>query len=127
MNNENLFYERHIFCCGNERPAGHPRGCCKERGGVDLRNYLKARAKEEGVEGIRVNAAGCLDRCELGAVLVIYPEGTWYTVQSRDDVDEIVEKHLKNGEIVTRLQLSNDQKELRTEQKPAALPDSSNC
>lgn len=120
MNNENLFYTRHIFCCGNERPAGHPRGCCKERGGVELRNYMKARAKEEGVEGIRVNAAGCLDRCEMGPVFVVYPEGVWYSCQTREDVDEIIEKHLKNGEIVTHLQLTNDQTELRPEQKTAA-------
>jgi (2Fe-2S) ferredoxin len=120
MNNDKLFYERHIFSCGNERPAGHPRGCCKERGGVELRNYMKSRAKEEGVEGIRVNAAGCLDRCELGPVFVVYPEGVWYSCQTREDVDEVVEKHLKNGEIVTRLQLTNDQTALRPEQKAAA-------
>ena len=120
MNNQALFYKRHIFCCGNERHAGHPRGCCKDRGGVELRNYMKARAKEEGIEGMRVNAAGCLDRCELGPVFVIYPEGVWYSCQRREDVDEIVEKHLKHGEIVTRLQLTNDQTALRPEQKPAA-------
>lgn len=114
------YFERHIFCCGNERPAGHPRGCCKERGGVELRNYMKARVSELKVEGVRVNMAGCLDRCELGAVMVIYPEGVWYTYATRDDIDEIVQTHLVDGEIVERLRLTNDQKELRSEQKPGS-------
>lgn len=117
------YFERHIFCCGNERPAGHPRGCCKERGGIELRNYMKARVSELKIESVRVNMAGCLDRCELGAVMVIYPEGVWYTYATRDDIDEIVQTHLVDGEIVERLRLTNDQKELRSEQKPAACND----
>jgi len=113
------YFERHIFCCGNERPAGHPRGCCKEKGGVELRNYMKARISELKIENTRVNMAGCLDRCELGAVMVIYPEGVWYTYATKDDIDEIVDSHIKDGKIVERLRLTNDQKELRAEQKPA--------
>lgn len=113
------YFERHIFCCGNERPAGHPRGCCKEKGGVELRNYMKARISELKIENTRVNMAGCLDRCELGAVMVIYPEGVWYTYATKDDIDEIVDSHIKGGTIVERLRLTNDQKELRAEQKPA--------
>lgn len=100
-----MFYKTHIFCCTNERPDGHPRGCCKARGADDVRNYLKARVKEEGIEGARVNAAGCLDRCELGPVLVIYPEGVWYRCATRADADEILESHLKNGKPVERLRL----------------------
>lgn len=112
MLGQDLYYQKHIFCCDNERPAGHPRGCCKERGGETLRNYLKARVKEEGLSGIRVNKAGCLDRCEAGAVMVIYPEGTWYTYASKEDVEEIIDKHLKKDEIVERLLLTKDQKDL---------------
>lgn len=113
------YFEQHIFCCGNERPAGHPRGCCKEKGGVELRNYMKARISELKIENTRVNMAGCLDRCELGAVMVIYPEGVWYTYATKDDIDEIIDSHIKGGTIVERLRLTNDQKELRAEQKPA--------
>jgi len=113
------FYKTHIFCCTNERPPGHKRGCCKEKGAEDLRNYLKARVKEEGIEGARVNNAGCLDRCELGPTIVIYPEGAWYTCATRADVDEIVESHLKKGVPVARLLLKNDQTELTPEQKAA--------
>jgi len=111
------YFKRHVFCCGNERPAGHVRGCCKEKGGVELRNYLKARVSELKIEDTRVNMAGCLDRCELGAVMVIYPEGVWYSYATRADIDEIAERHLMRGEIVGRLLLTPEQKELRAEQK----------
>lgn len=113
------YYKAHIFCCNNERPAGHPRGCCKEKGSDQLRNYMKARVKELGVADTRVNVSGCLDRCELGPVLVIYPEGVWYTAHNTADIDEIIERHLIKGERVERLILTVDQKELRAEQKPA--------
>tara|TARA_R110002124_G_scaffold63852_1_gene174824 strand:+ start:1003 stop:1419 length:417 start_codon:yes stop_codon:yes gene_type:complete len=106
------FYKAHVFCCNNERPAGHIRGCCREKGGVSLQNYMKVRAKELGIEKTRINKAGCLDRCELGPVMVIYPEGVWYHYATREDVDEILETHLLGGKIVERLQLENDQTEL---------------
>ncbi len=104
-----MFYKTHIFCCTNERPAGHPRGCCKERGAEPLRNYMKARLKELGVADTRVNVAGCLDRCELGPVMVIYPDGIWYTYKTKEDVDEIIEQHIKNNQPVARLLLRDDQ------------------
>jgi (2Fe-2S) ferredoxin len=113
-----MYYKAHVFCCTNERPPGHPRGCCKEKGAEKLRNYMKSRVKELGIEGVRINNAGCLDRCELGATLVIYPEGVWYTYATTADVEEIIERHLRKGERVERLLLTDDQtKELRAEQK----------
>lgn len=111
------YYGRHVFCCINERPLGHKRGCCLHRGGDGVQKYMKARVKQEGIENIRINKSGCLDRCELGPVVVVYPEGVWYTCQTREDVDEIIERHIKGGEIVARLALANDQEELRPEQK----------
>ena len=104
-----LFYDCHVFLCTNERMAGHPRGCCKSRGSEKLRDYMKARAKELGFAKVRINTAGCLDRCELGPTMVIYPEGVWYSVQTREDVDEVLDTHLKNGGRVTRLMLTPDQ------------------
>jgi (2Fe-2S) ferredoxin len=102
-----LFYTRHIFMCTNVRPDGHPRGCCMARaaegGGVEkLRGYAREKARQLGIESIRWNAAGCLDRCEFGPNMVIYPEGVWY-------IDEILETHVKNGGRVTRLMLQPDQ------------------
>jgi (2Fe-2S) ferredoxin len=104
-----LFYVAHVFCCTNVRPQGQPRGCCSAKGSERLRNYMKARVKELGLARVRINAAGCLDRCELGPTMVIYPEGVWYTYRSPADVDEILETHLMRGIRVERLMLLPDQ------------------
>jgi vanillate O-demethylase ferredoxin subunit len=104
------FYETHVFCCMNQREPGHPRSCCADRGSVDLKDYMKARAKELGIKKIRVNQSGCLERCELGAAMVIYPEGIWYTYSTKEDVDEILDRHIIKGEVVDRLVLDSDQK-----------------
>jgi len=103
------FFVRHVFCCTNQRDASDPRGSCQARGGVGLRNYFKKQVRQAGVEGVRVNAAGCLDRCEFGPTFVIYPEGIWYTAQSEADVDEIIQTHLVEGGRVERLMLAPDQ------------------
>tara|TARA_R110002153_G_scaffold147178_4_gene298423 strand:- start:151 stop:507 length:357 start_codon:yes stop_codon:yes gene_type:complete len=99
------FYDAHVFVCMNERPEGHERGSCARKGSVMLRNYFKARVKELGLERTRINQAGCLDRCELGPTLVIYPEGIWYHCETAEDVDEIISEHLQNGRRVERLML----------------------
>lgn len=104
------YYRLHIFACTNTRPEKHPRGSCAVRGGQKLRDYMKARAKELGIEAVRVNSAGCLDRCERGPVIVIYPEGVWYSAQSFEDIDEILDTHVINGGRVDRLMLSPDDK-----------------
>ena len=100
-----LYYEAHVFCCTNRRPAGHPRGCCADKGSEELRDYMKGRAKELGLKKVRVNIAGCLDRCELGPTVVIYPEGVWYSVATKEDVDEVLQTHLVQGGRVERLML----------------------
>jgi len=105
-----LFYRAHIFCCTNRRPAGHPRGCCAERGSEELRDHMKSQAKALGLKDVRVNMAGCLDRCELGPCIVIYPEGVWYSVHSKADVDEVLNVHVKQGGRVQRLMLQPDQR-----------------
>ena len=102
-----LYYRCHVFVCTNERPAGHPRGCCKNKGSEKLRDYMKARAKELGLKDVRINSAGCLDRCDKGPVIVVYPEDVWYTYVDQEDIDEIVESHLVNGKIVERLLVDN--------------------
>jgi (2Fe-2S) ferredoxin len=100
-----LFYRSHVFCCTNVRPEGHPRGSCARKDSEKLRNYMKARAKELGIKDTRINAAGCLDRCELGPTMVIYPEGVWYSYHSTADLDEILQKHVIEGGRVERLML----------------------
>ncbi len=103
-----LFYNRHVFFCTNERPDGHPRGCCKAKDAEKLRNYMKARAKEMGLERVRINASGCLDRCELGPTMVIYPEGVWYKCESMADVDRILKDHVEGKGRVNELMLMPD-------------------
>ena len=104
------YYEAHVFCCTNVRPPGHTRGCCAEKGAVKLRDHMKARAKELGLDSVRVNIAGCLDRCELGPTMVIYPEGVWYSVPTKEDIDEVLQKHLVEGGRVERLLLQTADK-----------------
>jgi (2Fe-2S) ferredoxin len=97
-------FERHIFICTNQRPNGHPRGCCQEKGSETIRECFKNEIKARGLKDkVRANAAGCLDNCELGPSVVIYPEGVWYRVQTPEDVREIMEEHIASGKVVGRL------------------------
>jgi (2Fe-2S) ferredoxin len=98
-----LYYRCHVFCCINERPENHERGSCSRRGSIRLRNYMKARAKELGLDDVRINASGCLDRCELGPTMVIYPDGVWYHYETLADVDEILQSHVAGSRPVERL------------------------
>jgi len=98
-----LYFQSHVFCCTNRRPDGHPRGSCAAKDSEKLRNYMKARAKELGIKGARINSSGCLDRCELGPSMVIYPEGIWYRYDTAADIDEILQKHVIEGGRVERL------------------------
>lgn len=102
------YYRRHIFFCCNQRDGG--RACCANHDAVPLRQYAKERIAQLGMPGlvpefehVRVNQAGCLGRCEMGPVLVVYPEGTWYTYLDKSDIDEIIEEHVLHHRIVERL------------------------
>ena len=102
------YYERHVFFCVNDRGEGAERPSCNRCGSQELRDYAKARVKELGLHGqgkVRINQSGCLDRCEEGPTVVIYPEGTWYTYIDEDDIDEIIERHLLGGKEVERLKI----------------------
>jgi (2Fe-2S) ferredoxin len=100
------YYRHHVFFCTNLREDGT--ACCQQHNAQAMRDYAKARSKELGLAGkggVRINSAGCLDRCESGPVMVVYPAGTWYTYVDREDVEEIIQEHLVNGRPVPRLQL----------------------
>ena len=105
-----MFYEPHVFICQNQRPADHPRGCCRDKGSQEMHAYMKSRAKELGIKNTRINQSGCLERCEMGPTMVIYPEGVWYTYRTKEDIDEILQSHLVEGKPVSRLQLANSDK-----------------
>lgn len=100
------YFRAHVFVCCNRRPDGHRRGSCAAKGSEELRDYMKARAKELGLQGVRINMAGCLDRCEFGPTIVIYPEGVWYSPRTRADIDAILDIHLAGGGRVRRLMLT---------------------
>ena len=100
------YYAKHVFFCCNQRDGG--RVCCNDKGASEIRDYAKKRVKELGLSGegkIRINQAGCLDRCEEGPVMVVYPEGTWYTYIDNSDIDEIIDSHLVGGKVVERLKI----------------------
>ena len=98
------YFKRHIFFCLNQRNNGE--NCCAQHNAQAAFDHCKQRVKALGLAGpgqVRVNKAGCLDRCSGGPVAVVYPEGTWYSYVDEADIDEIVERHLQNGEVVERL------------------------
>ena len=100
------FFHQHVFICCNQRTADE--ACCNRHGSSTLLSYMKSRIKAVGMAGegqIRVNKAGCLGRCQQGPVMVIYPQQTWYTFIDQHDIDEIIEQHLLNNQVVERLQI----------------------
>ncbi len=100
------YFERHIFFCLNQRDNGE--ACCAQHGAQAAFDHCKSRVKQlklAGPGGVRVNKAGCLDRCAGGPVAVVYPEAVWYSFVDASDVDEIVDRHLAKGEVVERLLL----------------------
>ena len=99
-------FEKHIFICENKRPDGHPRGCCADKGSLNLRRTFKARLKELNLSAsIRANGAACLDACEFGNAIVIYPEQIWYGNVLEEDVEEIITEHIIGNTHVERLKI----------------------
>jgi (2Fe-2S) ferredoxin len=99
-------FERHVFICTNQRPPDSPRGSCDPEGKRALQSLFKAAVARRGLKGrVRANASGCLDQCEHGPTVVVYPEAVWYGGVGPDDVEEIVESHLVGGVPVERLRL----------------------
>ena len=100
------YYRYHVFFCTNLRDDGS--ACCQRFNAREMRDYTKMRAKAMGITGeggVRINTAGCLDRCQDGPVFVVYPEGVWYSYVDEEDLDEFIDEHLMNGRVVERLQI----------------------
>jgi (2Fe-2S) ferredoxin len=103
------YFQRHIFFCTNERANGQ--GCCAQFDAQGAFEHCKVLVKTAGLSGpgqVRVNKAGCLDRCAAGPVAVVYPEAVWYSYVDKADIEEIVESHLKQGQVVERLLVPPD-------------------
>ncbi|MGA1314136.1 MAG: (2Fe-2S) ferredoxin domain-containing protein [Pelagibacteraceae bacterium] len=101
-----MFFEKHVFCCINKRSDSIPKGCCSLKNSEKLHIELKLKIKDLKLnKKIRINKSGCLDRCELGPVMVIYPEGVWYSFKNSEDIDEILNSHLLKNKVVERLKI----------------------
>ncbi len=97
-------FKNHVFFCLNKRPDGE--SCCMDKGAEAAYDYMKAQVKKLGLRGkgkVRINRAGCLDRCGEGPLMVVYPEAVWYTFVDSEDIDEIIESHIINDKVVERL------------------------
>ncbi|MBV1775194.1 (2Fe-2S) ferredoxin domain-containing protein [Burkholderiaceae bacterium DAT-1] len=106
MSQSEAYFKHHVFICTNQRLEGE--SCCNAMGASAVHAYAKKRLRELGLDGkgkIRSNKAGCLDRCDQGPVMVVYPEGIWYQYVDEQDVEEIIQEHLINGRIVDRLKI----------------------
>ena len=98
------YYQKHVFICENQKDPG--KQCCQDGDATAMRVYAKQRVKEldpKGIKKIRINKAGCLGRCKLGPVIVVYPDAVWYTYNGREDVGLIIEQHLIGGRVVESL------------------------
>ncbi len=98
------YYRHHVFFCLNQRDDGA--ACCMNYGAESAFDYMKKRIKALKLNGenkVRVNRAGCLDRCAEGPILVVYPQAIWYRFVDNEDIDEIIQSHIINGKIVERL------------------------
>jgi (2Fe-2S) ferredoxin len=102
---ETLFYDVHVFCCVHRRPAGHRRGCCADKRALQLCDLMCRIGMATGLRRIRVNHAGCMNLCEHGPTMVIYPEGVWYRYETEADIEEILNEHVRRGRTVARLLL----------------------
>jgi (2Fe-2S) ferredoxin len=101
-------FEKHIFICVNQREPGHPRGCCDPTGQGELQRLFKVKLAQRGLKLVRANKSGCLDQCELGPTVAVYPEGVFYGGVHPEDVDEIIESHILNGRPVERLRIPDE-------------------
>ena len=104
-------FKKHLFFCVNERTSGDPKGSCAKSGASELLSHAKIRSHKMGMKGIvRVNKSGCLDACAKGPSVVVYSDDVWYAPRTKDDVEEILQEHIKNNRVVKRLVINFDNK-----------------
>jgi (2Fe-2S) ferredoxin len=104
-------FQKHIFICNNKRKEDDPRGSCSDQGSEELLSYAKERIHELGLKGkVRINKAGCLDACAHGPVMVVYPEDTWYSPKTKNDIEKIITDHVQSNQPVKKLLIKFNQK-----------------
>lgn len=103
-----MIYEKHIFICTNQRGEGAHRKSCGEAHGMEIVDAFKKKLKEKNLPiKLRAQKAGCLDICDFGQTVAVYPEGVFYVGVELSDVDEIINEHIMNNKVVERLRLEN--------------------
>jgi (2Fe-2S) ferredoxin len=116
-------FTHHLFICCNQRAPGHSRGCCNPDGSQALRNCFKAEIDKQGLGRlVRANLAGCLDQCELGPTVVIYPQGIWYGRVAPEDVPRIVDQTVRQGIILEDLLIPDQRLNQRAESQTGLPP-----
>lgn len=95
--------EKHVFVCTSSRMTGVAKGFCHTKGALEIIQKFSEKLEEEDITDVMISNTGCFGICEKGPIVVVYPDNVWYGTVTADDVDEIVEKHIMNGEIVERL------------------------
>ena len=98
-----VIFPYHVFCCFQQRPAGHPRGSCATAGGGPLWEALNGQIQGRQLTTVSMVATGCLGFCDAGPLMVVYPQGVWYQPKTPEDIDTIVQSHFIEGRIVERL------------------------
>ena len=99
-------FQKHLFICNNQRKEDDPRGSCTKCGSEDLLDFAKGWIHDNGLKGkVRVNKAGCLDACQYGPAMVVYPDDVWYSPKNREDMEAILIEHVQNNRPVERLRI----------------------
>jgi len=101
-------FEKHIFICCNQREPEHPRGSCDPAQSGEVHKAFKKALSQRGIRNVRANRAGCMDQCEHGPAVVVYPEAVWYGNVRPQDAEQIVEQHIIGGHPVERLRIDVD-------------------
>ncbi len=106
-------FRYHVFVCTQEKAEGVP--CCSAAGSSRVLDALHAELGAKGLsDEVQVSSCGCLGVCDSGPVMIVYPEGAWYTKLTPNDVSEVVASHFQAGQKVARLQ-RNDYAEMKAE------------
>jgi (2Fe-2S) ferredoxin len=96
----------HILVCNNKRPAGHPRGSCGENNADAVLEKISMGIEEKMLFGKAImSTSSCMGPCSVGPIVVVYPDGVWYHKVKVEDVDEILDSHIGQGQKVDRLEI----------------------
>ena len=96
--------EHHILVCSSSRINGQQKGACLNRNSIQVLSKFMEEIEDRELDGeVFLTNTGCYAACEDGPIVVVYPEGVWYGKVTPDDVEEIMDSHIENGEIVERL------------------------